>query len=143
MVTRISRGVLQRILAHAAKEPGREVCGLLLGPAKCDRIETAVEAANIASHPATSFEIDPAALFAALRAERAGGSRILGHYHSHPNGLATPSVRDAAMAFQPGRLWLIVAAGEARMWREQPGGAMHRAFDPVELVVVCADDGCT
>ena len=102
-----------------------------------------VETPNVSPDPATSFEIDPAALFAALRAERAGGPRLVGHYHSHPNGLASPSLRDAAMALQPGRLWLIVTAGATRMWREVPGGAVHGAFEPVELVVDGADDGCT
>jgi len=143
MMVRISRGVLQRILAHAAEEPRREVCGLLLGQAQPERVEAMVETANVAANPVDSFEIDPTALFAALRAERIGGPRILGHYHSHPNGPPTPSARDAGMALQPGRLWLIVAAGEARMWREVPGGAAHGAFDPVELVVDGVDDGCT
>lgn len=143
MAIRITRGVLQRILAHAAEELGREVCGLLFASNDYERIEAMAEAANVAANPAIAFEIDPAALFAALRSERAGGPRILGHYHSHPNGLPTPSVHDAAMALQPGRFWLIVAAGEARMWREATGGAMHGAFDPVELVVEEADDGCT
>lgn len=157
MTVRISRGVLQRILAHAAKEPEREVCGLLLGLpqnsvradfttldfARDERVEEAVTTMNVATDPTTSFEIDPAALFATLRAERRGGPRILGHYHSHPNGSSTPSAPDAAMTLQPGRLWLIVAAGEARMWREEPGGAMHGAFASVELVVEGADDGCT
>jgi len=108
-----------------------------------ERIDALLETPNVASDPATTFEIDPAALFAALRAERAGGPRILGHYHSHPSGSPTPSARDAAMALQPGRLWLIVAAGAARMWREVPGGAVHGAFALVELVVDGADDGCT
>ena len=184
MVARISRGVLQRILAHAASEPGREVCGLLLGAAQNpfalslskpvlsdaaggveggrpsssapreggrtglrqaqpERVDSVVETANVSPDPTTTFELDPATLFAVLRAERAGGPRILGHYHSHPNGSPTPSTRDAAMALQPGRLWLIVAADAARMWREEPGGAMHGAFEPVELVVDRADDGCT
>ncbi|WP_454882758.1 Mov34/MPN/PAD-1 family protein [Sphingomonas oryzagri] len=141
MTVRISRGVLQRILAHAANEPVREVCGLLLGSPL--RVENARETANVALDPASAFEIDPATLFGTLRAERAGGPRILGHYHSHPNGSPTPSARDAVMALQPGRLWLIVARGEARMWCEWPGGAMHGAFDPVELVVDDAQDGCT
>jgi desampylase len=168
MTIRISRGVLQRILARAAEEPGREVCGLLFAAnesvrtersrsagrergacslsfdfAQDERVGEARAVANVSPDPATAFEIDPAALFAAIRAERAGGPRILGHYHSHPNGSPTPSARDAAMALQPGRFWLIVAAGEARMWREVPGGAAHGAFDPVELVVDEADDGCT
>jgi proteasome lid subunit RPN8/RPN11 len=138
MGVEISRGVLQRILAHAASAPEREVCGLMLGTPAL--VEVATE--NVSANPADSFEIDPAALFAALRAERAGGPRLTGHYHSHPNGLATPSERDAMMATSPGRLWLIVASGEARLWREAPGGAVHGAFEPVELLGDGADEGC-
>jgi proteasome lid subunit RPN8/RPN11 len=151
--------MLQRILVHAAAEPGREVCGLLLSSqdsvrterdawstsfdcARDERVESVVETPNVAANPADSFEIDPAALFAALRTERAGGPRLIGHYHSHPNGSPTPSERDAVMANQPGRLWLIVAAGTARMWREVPGGAVHGAFDPAELVIGPPDEGC-
>jgi hypothetical protein len=46
------------------------------------------------------------------------------------------------MAVQPGRLWLIVAAAEARIWREEPGAAMCGAFAPVELVIDAPDEGC-
>jgi proteasome lid subunit RPN8/RPN11 len=129
MRTLIARELLDTIRAAAAAEPGREVCGLLFGDA--DRIVAAAPAANVADDPADSFEIDPAALFAALRAERAGGARIVGHYHSHPNGRPDPSPRDAAAA-EPGRLWLIVAGGEARLWWSLPGNR----FDPVMIETV-------
>ncbi|WP_326521544.1 M67 family metallopeptidase [Sphingomonas abietis] len=193
----ISRELIDRVLADAASDPLREVCGLLLGasdfgaavpskPARSAsvhpasvrperrrgtpssaaetarisarpgpstalganggravaRIATVLSTTNVAAHPADSFEIDPAALFAALRAERTGGDRLIGHYHSHPNGLATPSARDALMATSPGRLWLIVAAGAARLWCETPGGAVQGAFAPVELLINGAEDGC-
>jgi proteasome lid subunit RPN8/RPN11 len=140
MGVEISRGVLQRILALAVSEPEREVCGLLLTSSQ--RIEAVRETANVSESRTDSFEIDPAALFATLRAERAGGPRLIGHYHSHPNGLTTPSARDAMMATSPGRLWLIVASGEARLWREVPGGAVRGAFEPVELLPDSADEGC-
>ena len=107
-----------------------------------ERITAIIPTANVAADPADRFEIDPAALFAAIRAERAGGGRIAGHYHSHPRGAAIPSPRDAAMADVPGRLWLIVAGGEARLWRERPGGAVQNAFVAVRLVVDVATSGC-
>ena len=117
MVT-IDPALLRDILARAAADPDREVCGLLFGtPA---RIVAAAPAANVASAPHDSFEIDPRALIAALRAERAGGARLVGHYHSHPNGLAEPSARDLAAA-EPGRLWLICAGRGARLWLAEPG----------------------
>jgi desampylase len=137
MTAHISRALLDQILSHAASDPQREVCGLLLGAG--DRIAEAVPAANVAADPSRRFEVDPAPLFAAVRAERGGGPRLLGHYHSHPSGRALPSPRDAAMADRPGRLWLIVAGGEALCWRESPGGSVQTAFEPCPLRV---EDGC-
>lgn len=86
---------------------------MLLGDAA--RIEHAIATANVADDPARAFEIDPAALFSVLRAERAGGPALVGHYHSHPNGCAEPSPRDRAAA-EPGKLWIIMAGGIARAW---------------------------
>ncbi len=100
-----------------------------------ERVFEARSAPNVAADPTRAFEIDPASLFAAIRAERAGGPPILGHYHSHPNGSPAPSACDAAMADRPGRLWMIVANGEATLWREVPGGPVQDAFKAVRLVV--------
>lgn len=86
---------------------------------------------NVAEEPERRFEIDPAALFAALRAERAGGPRIAGYWHSHPSGDATPSVTDAAMAAPDGKLWLIVGRGTETLWRSMEAGALQGRFDPV------------
>lgn len=109
----IGRVTLGALLDRAAATPDREVCGLLFGAP--DRIDRAEAAANVADRPQDTFEIDPRALFAALRAERAGGGRMIGHYHSHPNGSAEPSPRDLAAA-EPGRYWLIIGGGVARLW---------------------------
>lgn len=115
----IPAALLAEVLAHAARTPRLEVCGLLFGGA--GRIDRAKPAANVAADPARFFELDPTTLFRALRAERAGGPRIVGHYHSHPNGSADPSARDRAAA-EPGQLWLIVAGNDARLWRAVAGG---------------------
>jgi proteasome lid subunit RPN8/RPN11 len=53
---------------------------------------------------------------------------LIGHYHSHPNGPAEPSPRDLAAA-EPGRLWLIIGGGAARMWRAGDG-----AFHEIPIV---------
>jgi proteasome lid subunit RPN8/RPN11 len=129
----ISRAAKARILAHAAESSEIEACGLLFGSE--DAVSRAEPAANVADDPTRRFEIDPKALFAAIRAERKGGERLAGYYHSHPEGVAEPSAHDAAMAHDAGRLWLIVAGGEMRLWRvAEP----HR-FEAVELSL--ASDG--
>jgi len=111
----ISRSLVEALLARAKASPGREVCGLLLGGP--GRITAAVPVANIAADPAREFELDPAAHFAAIRAARAGGPAVIGHYHSHPSGLDRPSARDAEAAFDPSLLWMIVTTAKLSLWR--------------------------
>jgi proteasome lid subunit RPN8/RPN11 len=127
MAIRVSRSVpigIRRISADCAP---REACGLLFGDG--DAITGFQATENVAEEPERRFEIDPVALFAALRAERAGGPKIVGYWHSHPSGDATPSVTDAEMAAPDGKLWLIVAGEATTLWRAGQGGALHGRFD--------------
>lgn len=113
----------------------REACGLLFGDTDAITAMQAVE--NVAEAPERRFEIDPRALFAALRAERVGGPKIVGYWHSHPSGDAMPSATDAAMAEPDGKLWLIAGGDEIRLWRTGPSGPVHGRF--TEMVL--AEDG--
>ena len=122
----IARSLLEQILGEAASAPGHEICGLLFGDSGA--IAAIRPARNVADDPMSAFEVDPRVLFDALRAERGGGAKLIGHYHSHPNGLATPSARDAAAA-EPGWYWLIVAGGDATLWKAEEG----QTFESVEL----------
>ncbi len=116
MALRISRALLAQMLAHATSSPEREVCGLLFGiPEK--EVSEIQPCANVAADPTRSFEVDPAALIAAHKAERCGGPLLVGWYHSHPNGHAVPSACDRNAAIEAGRIWLIVAQGLVRAWR--------------------------
>lgn len=129
MRIRISRHALAAIYAHSASQPDREVCGLLLG--SVERIETATPAENVAPDPRAHFEIDPAALFAAIRMERRGGASLSGYYHSHPRGVAAPSETDRQCAAPDGKTWLIVAGDIITAWKSLPGGFERVELDPV------------
>jgi proteasome lid subunit RPN8/RPN11 len=124
----ISSAAVQRIVADAVAHPARERCGLLFGDAV--RIAEATFCTNIAADPTRTFEIDPAALFGALRDERRGGPKVIGYWHSHPSGDVQPSAVDAAMAAPDGKLWLIVAGGEFAVWRAG-NEAGRTGFSPV------------
>lgn len=133
MAIRISRAVLDAVIAQARADPEREVCGLLTGSVP-DQIDGFVSAVNVAADPRARFEIDPAVLIAAHRAVRSGGPGLLGCYHSHPGGVPAPSPTDAAMAAADGWLWLIVtSAGEAGWWRAGERGLYGRfvAVEPL------------
>ncbi|WP_310533986.1 M67 family metallopeptidase [Novosphingobium sp.] len=116
----VTSGAIATVLEFAAREHPREACGLLLGRAGV--IERAQPCANVAADPLRHFEIDPAALIAAHRAERAGGEALIGYWHSHPEGHPLPSATDCEHASGDGRVWAIAAAGEVTFWRDGPGG---------------------
>ena len=122
----VARGVIEALLAEAARHHPEECCGLLLGERG---IEAILPAANVAADPLRRFEIDPAALIAAHKAARAGGPTMAGYYHSHPAGPAAPSATDRAAASGDGRVWAIVGRGEARFWRDAPSG-----FEPLSYL---------
>ncbi|KKC24527.1 Mov34/MPN/PAD-1 family protein [Sphingomonas sp. SRS2] len=123
----ISRALQKEIRQAAAVSPNLEICGLLLGRGRV--VEAVLPCANVAPAPQDSFEIDPAALIAAHRAARAGGPAIIGHYHSHPRGLATPSARDAEAA-EAGSCWIITAGDDLRGWFAAEAGR----FVPMTII---------
>ncbi len=136
MIIRISSGVFQSLKNAAAAAHPHECCGLVTG--KPGLIEAVVPARNVSPHPDTSFEIDPGTLLRTHRDVRAVQRHVIGHYHSHPNGSAEPSPRDAARATHNGQLWIIIAAGTITGWQavDPDEGALHGRFHPVTLLPV-------
>jgi len=100
-----------RSIAAAAEAafPG-EGCGLLVGqggdPVQVTRVVPAINLC--AGERNDRFELDPAARFAVQRTLRGTAERMVGHWHSHPNGRAFPSAEDLARAAEPDLIWLIV-----------------------------------
>ena len=113
MTVRISSELHDQLLSAAAASPDAEICGLLIGQ---DHVEQIIATRNVATNPRRRFEIEPEALFAAIRMEREGGVRLLGYYHSHPSGPASPSAHDEAQASVDGRIWLIIGAQRITAW---------------------------
>jgi [CysO sulfur-carrier protein]-S-L-cysteine hydrolase len=117
---RISRSLLDELVAHVLGEPANEICGVV---AVADEDGAAVEeadavrvyrAANKHASP-MKFEIEPAELLALYDAIEQRGWRIGAIYHSHVRSRAYPSQTDVNFAANwPGVEWIIVglAAGE-------------------------------
>lgn len=129
MAVEVASAVVEAVIAHAREADPLECCGLLF--ATGERVTACQPTANVHPTPQTRFEIDPQVLINAHRAMRAGGPRVIGYYHSHPDGLPEPSATDRALAAPDGMLWAIVAQGEVRLWRAGPDG-----FSPLSYTAV-------
>lgn len=91
---------------------------------------------NIAQNKSKFFEMDPATLIAAHKEARLNGPKILGYYHSHPNGLAQPSAHDAQTAAEDGKIWMIIANGQITAWQTIHNGKLHSKFNPMIYSIV-------
>lgn len=139
MPLRLTSAQQAELAALAMASFPREACALLVGRDEGGMliVERIVPAANLATSPEQQFELDPAVHVAELRRlrEAGGPQKILGHWHSHPNGRAEPSAQDAAMIFDPAMLWLIsavdaTAAAPPRAFRPRVGAS---GFEPFPL----------
>jgi proteasome lid subunit RPN8/RPN11 len=137
MKLQISSTHRQFLLDAVAANPDVEICGLLLGQSGPERasVEALVPAENVAANPARNFEIAPATLLASHHNARGAGRRVIGHWHSHPNGRVEPSTRDAARATDNSQIWLIIAGGRIGGWMAETCAAGPATFRPVAIEV--------
>lgn len=140
----LSAADVQRIRTAAEGAYPEECCGLLIGRdgpgVDTLTITEACPSANLSGGDRRrGFEVDPALRFALMRrTEAAGdGTRIVGHYHSHPDYPARPSETDLRMAYEPDFVWLIcaVADGSATDIGAFKLDAAGRAFEGLTLII--------
>ena len=129
MTLEVSSAVVDLLRSEALRHAPLEACGILFGNE--GKVEAALPTQNVHPTPATHFEIDPKALIQAYRAERDGGPKVIGFYHSHPQGGPKPSSTDQAQAAGDGKIWAIIGQGEVRFWLDAPNG-----FEPLSYTAV-------
>jgi proteasome lid subunit RPN8/RPN11 len=103
---KVRPAILDKMVAHAHREPHIECCGLLAGR---DGVITAIFPAKNALSSATAYEIAPKELFQLFRALRAENLTHLGHYHSHISAENVPSPKDIEQACYPDQAYFIVS----------------------------------
>jgi desampylase len=130
-----------QLTAEARAAFPKECCGLLEGESagQSVRVVALHATANVSADPTTGFEVDPAAHLRLRRTLRTTGGKIVGCYHSHPNGRAKPSERDRANGTEEGFIWLIAALSDAQ------GAVALAAFEgpAFEAVTLAGPSTCT
>lgn len=126
---RLNAGHWRDLITAVEAAYPEEACGLLVGRTDVHgtfAVGRVIAATNVATAPQRRFEIDPRVHFAVLRELRGGSERIIGHYHSHPDGPAAPSKHDVACACDRQLVWLILAITAGKM----TGAAAFAPIDP-------------
>lgn len=111
----ISSRHIEQLLSWAALGHPYEICGIVWGQG--NRIVEIEAAPNVADNPDRFFEIEPAALIAAHRRARGQVVKVIGYYHSHPNGKAEPSEHDKNQAALDDKYCIIIANKAITAWR--------------------------
>lgn len=91
----LSASQWQEMLGHVDQQAPLESCGLLAG--KRDRVENILFVRNQTESP-TRFVMDPYEQLRAFDWIESNGLELVGIFHSHPAGPATPSPTDLAEA---------------------------------------------
>ncbi len=106
----LTKAQLRAIESAAEAAYPEESCGLLVGEGADDVVVTALyPSANLADDRRRRFEVDPALLLQLHKSLRPSDQRLIGLFHSHPEGPAEPSAHDLSRAWQPELAWLVTA----------------------------------
>ena len=107
---RISRDLVDEIVAHAREDLPNECCGIVA--TTDDRAVQVYRATNAVPSP-MRFEIDPRDLIRIHTAIEGAGNEMGSMYHSHVKSPAYPSQTDVNFAQNwPGVVWLIVSLAD-------------------------------
>jgi len=123
---RISRALLDELVAHAREETPNECCGY----ARVNEgvVEEVFRGENM-RHSPYGFDLDPQSLLAANELDGEGFGVAV--YHSHPRSAAEPSEQDRNLAQYPHWTYLIVSLDgepEVRAWKIADGRVEEEAL---------------
>jgi proteasome lid subunit RPN8/RPN11 len=135
-------GGFEALRQHAERTYPNECCGILVGRfrERVAVVEKVVPTRNESLERSDRrYEIAPTDLLKVMRDAAGSASEVVGYYHSHPDGLATPSSTDQQSAW-PGVSYIIVAvksgrAMEVRSWTFDDGKAIEQTIVGDDFVV--------
>jgi proteasome lid subunit RPN8/RPN11 len=104
---RISRQLLDEVVAHARADAPNECCGMIA--ARDGRAVAVHRVPNKAANPKVAYLMDGQELYDAWKAIEDDDLEIGAIYHSHPRTEPTPSLTDVSLSENwPETLWVIV-----------------------------------
>jgi [CysO sulfur-carrier protein]-S-L-cysteine hydrolase len=129
---RISRTLLDELIAHARAEAPNECVGVIT--VRDGVAQRVITATNAAGSP-LRYELDPRELLRIHEAIDDSGDDLGAIYHSHTRSDPIPSQTDINLAFYPDALYLIVGLKsdepDVRAWRIVDGQVSEARLEVV------------
>jgi [CysO sulfur-carrier protein]-S-L-cysteine hydrolase len=130
---RISRQLLDEVIAHAREEAPNECCGMI---ASADGQAVAVHRARNAAASPFRYEMDGMEQYRIQTRIEDAGQDLGAIYHSHTRTAPEPSETDVNLAFYPDALYVIVGLKapepDVRAWRIVDGKVSVAALEVAE-----------
>jgi [CysO sulfur-carrier protein]-S-L-cysteine hydrolase len=103
---RISRQIVDEVIAHAREEAPNECCGMIGG--EDGSAGTIYRSINAEASP-LRYSLDASDQFRIMEEMEESGEELLAIYHSHTASAAYPSQTDVNLAAYPDAVYLIVS----------------------------------
>ncbi len=130
---RISRQLLDDVIAHARQDAPNECCGMI---ASSDGEAVAVHRARNTAASPFRYEMDGMEQFRIQTEIDDAGHELGAIYHSHTRSAPEPSQTDINLAFYPEALYIIVGLKspepDVRAWRIVDGQVSEAALEVEE-----------
>jgi [CysO sulfur-carrier protein]-S-L-cysteine hydrolase len=127
---RISRQLLDDVIAHAREDAPNECCGMI---ASSDGEAVAVHRARNTAASPFRYEMDGMEQYRIQTEIEDAGLELGAIYHSHTRSAPEPSQTDINLAFYPEALYVIVGLKspepDVRAWRIVDGQVSHAALE--------------
>jgi [CysO sulfur-carrier protein]-S-L-cysteine hydrolase len=127
---RISRQLLDEVIAHAREDAPNECCGMI---ASSNGAAVAVHRARNAAASPFRYELDGMEQYRIQTAIEDAGLELGAIYHSHTRSAPEPSQTDINLAFYPEALYVIVGLKgpepDVRAWRIVDGTVSEAALE--------------
>jgi proteasome lid subunit RPN8/RPN11 len=127
---RISRQLLEEVIAHARAEAPNECCGMI---ATRDGAAVAVHRARNKAASPLRYEMDGLEQYQIQTAIEDAGLELGAIYHSHTRSAPRPSETDINLAFYPDAVYVIVGLDndepDVRAWRIIDGAVTEAALE--------------
>ena len=128
MTLRISKELVNKIVAHARQDHPDEACGVIAGPAGSDTPSRFIPMINAARSP-NFYEFDSSDLLKLYREMDTNDEDPIVIYHSHTHTEAFPSRTDITYASEPGAHYVLVSTRETG---NEEGPYEFRSFRIIE-----------